>query len=80
MTLPMDQEVHNLALLKSVCQRSLRDQWRNSRKVLAVNGPARPGWLIWFVLFIWLISFNQKTKQTKQTRQTKQRSSYAGGR
>jgi hypothetical protein len=28
-TLPTDQEVYNLALLKLVCQRSLRDHWRN---------------------------------------------------
>jgi len=55
--LPMDQEVHNLALMKSVCQRSQRDHWRNSRKALAVNGLARPVWLIWFVLFIWSIWF-----------------------
>jgi hypothetical protein len=52
MILPMDQEVHNLALLKPVCQRSLRDHWRNSRKVPAVIGLTRSIWLICFVQFI----------------------------
>ena len=60
MTLPMDQEVHNLALLKSICQRSLRDHWRNSRKALVVNGPARSVW------FIRLVLFNQ-TNEANQT-------------
>ena len=40
MTLRMDQERHTLAFLKSACQRSLRDRWRNSRKALAINGLA----------------------------------------
>ena len=40
MTLRMDQEVRNLAFLKSACQRSLRDRWRNSRQAPAINGLA----------------------------------------
>src|ERR1700675_571928 len=36
----MDQEENNLTFLKSACQRSLRDRWRNSRKALAINSSA----------------------------------------
>ena len=62
MTLAMGQEVHNLALLKLVCQRSLRDHWRNSRKALPFDGLAWSAWSIRLVLF-------NQTNETNQINQ-----------
>ena len=56
----MDQDGNNVAFLKSACQRSLRDRWRNSRKALAINGLSgdphsaaeRPSGLGWWAIVL----------------------------